>query len=884
MRPLLLALRAVRAAVLNPLAALLGRRRLERDLDAELLDHLERDIAHRVARGVAPDEARRLAMADLGGLGATRDYVRDVHGITAWDTIGRDLRHAARRLRRQPGHALLTVTTLALGIGVAAAVFTAVDGILLQPLPLRAPDRLVTLWQTRASEGLVRDDVPPATFLDWRQRLTTLTALSAGDPYSVSLRTAGSTERVDAWRVSAAFFSLVGVAPVVGRTFAAEDFEGAGARVALLDHGFWQQRFGGDSAIVGSVLQFDDARVTVVGVMPPSFALPARTAVWLPWLPDEAQRTDRFGTYLRVFGRLADRATLSQAEQELATAARELELLYPRSNRGVGAAVVSLEEVLVGGHRPLLWTLLGAAAVLLLVTLANVAALQLTRVARQRRETAIRTALGAGRGGIARPLAVEALLLSVLGAAAGWGVAWFGVRLLHATAPADLPRLTEVALGLRGAWLAGVLALVVAVTLSVIAVGRATAPSFSSLASRAVAGSLLARRGRQVAVGVQLAFALVLLIGTSLLLRSFQQVLSADRGYETRQLLSFTVWVYDEYPAPQARMAFAGTVLDRLRALPGVRGAALGSALPLADQVTGEQADVVMDGEAVAPGEEPQARGLAVWPTYFEVLGIALRGGRLLDVRDDAGGERVVVVNEAFVRRFSPDRDPVGRMVAVGLMGRSVPRRIVGVVADTRHARLDAEPDPAVYIPWLQQPIAAMSFVLRTDAPPASLAPAVTRLMFELDGRLGLGNLATMDALLERRLRERTFLLSLVTAFALGAVLLAAIGVFGVMSQSVAERRREIGVRLALGASPRAIARELSREAARLGAGGLAVGALLAFAGVRAISGFLYQVAPFDVLALGGAVLVLLVATLLASLAPTLRALRTDPLVVLQEE
>jgi predicted permease len=876
--------RTVRERLWHPLRALFLRRRLERDLDAELRDHLERDMEHRMARGVAPGEARRLALADLGGLGATRDYVRDVHGISAWDALRRDLRHAARRLVRQPGHALLTVATLALGIGVATAVFTTVDGILLRPLPLRDPDALVTLWQSRPAEGIARDDVAPATFLDWRERLTTVTAVSAGNPYSVSLRTPGATERIGAWQVSSDFFTLVGVAPAVGRTFTREDFEGAGARVALLDHGFWLQRFGGDTAIVGSVVQLDEARVTIIGVMPPAFALPERTSLWLPWIPDEPQRADRYGTYLRVFARLADGATVPTAEHELATALRELETMHPRPYRGVGATVVPLGEVLVGAHRPLLWTLLGAAGVLFLVTLANVAALQLTRVARQRRETAIRTALGAGRAGIARPLALESLLLAALGTAAGWAVAWFGVRLLHTSAPAELPRLAEVALDARAGTSAAGLALIAAATLALIAIGRATMPSFSSLASRAVAGSPLARRGRQLAVGVQLAFSLVLLIGTSLLLRSFQQVLSAERGYDTRQLLSYTVWVYDEYPQPQGRMAFASTVIERLRALPGVRDAALGSALPLADQVTGEVADIVMDGTAIAPGEEPQARGLAVWPTYFGVLGIARRAGRLLDARDDASGERVVVVNEAFARRFSPDRDPVGRMVAVGLMGRAVPRRIVGVVADTRHARLDAEPDPAAYIPWLQQPIAAMSFVVRTDAPPASLAPAVTRLMFELDPRLGLGNLATMDALLELRLRERRFLLTLLSVFAGGAILLAAIGVFGVMSQSVVERRREIGVRLALGASPRAIARELSREATRLGVGGLAAGIVLAAVGVRAISGFLYRVAPFDALALVGAIVVLLATTVLAALAPTLRAVRTDPLVVLQDE
>ncbi|MBK6486786.1 MAG: ABC transporter permease [Gemmatimonadetes bacterium] len=861
-----------------------ARYRVERDFDDELQDHLARDIAHRQRLGASSAEARRLALADLGGVEVTRDALRDVTGASALDAVARDARYAWRRLLRQRGFSLLTVATLALGVGCATAVYSVVDGVLLRPLPFPRPAELVTLWQTRAAEGITRDEIAPATFIDLRRRLTRVSGVSAGNPFSVSLRTPGATERLDAWQVSEDFLPMLGVQPVIGRAFRPEDFGEGAAPVVLLNHGAWQQRFGGDSAIVGSTLPLDGARVTVIGVMPPGFELPDRTSAWLPWTPTEAQRADRYGTYLRIFARLGGGATVNEAEAEFAQVARELEGEYPRAYRGVGASVVPLGEVLVGGHRPLLVTLLGAAVVLLLVTLANLAALQLTRIARQRRETAIRTALGAGRAGIARPLIVESCLLATAGALAAWGVAWGGVRLLLAAAPADLPRLAEVGLDARAALLVAVLAAGTAALLSGIAVGRVAVPSFSSLASRAVAGSPLARRGRQLAVTAQLAFSLVLLLGTSPLVRSFQRVLSAERGYTTDHVLSFTVWVYDEYPEPEARSAFARTVLERMRALPGVTHAALGSALPLADRITGEDADVVMDGAAVTEGEEPQARGIAVWPSYFETLGIAMRRGRSLTEADDEGGERVVVVNEAFARRFSPDRDPVGRMLAVGLMGRAVPRRIVGVVADTRHARLDAPPEPGLYIPWLQQPIAAMSFVVRGDRPAESLAAPVSRLMQAIDPRLGLGHMGTMDALLDQRLRERRVLLALLAAFATGASLLAAVGVFGVMSQSVLERRREVGVRLALGASRRDIARELSREALAMTLGGLVVGIALAALGASAFSRFLFEVEPFDGFAFASAVVVLVAAAVAAAVVPTWRAMRTDPLMVMQAE
>jgi len=864
--------------------ALVSRPRLEREFDAELRDHLERDVEARLRRGLPPAEARRQALADLGGVERTKDEVRDVHAITLIDALRRDLRFATRRMLRQKGYAALTVFTIALGTGAATAVFTVVDGVLLQPLPFTEPDRLVTIAQVKLSEAVTRDDVPPATYLDWRQRVRGLVTLSAGNPWSVNLRGASSTDRVEAWQVSEEFFAMVGVIPHLGRLLQPSDFTPGGARVVVLDHGFWQRRFGSDPAIIGRSLRLDDHTVEVVGVMPPGFELPAPTGMWMPWIPVESQRTDRFGTYIKVFARLAPGVSLAQANDEMATVARDLEREYPRSNSGVGATVSPLLDVMVGAHRGLLWTLLGASAVLLLVTLANIAALHLTRVARQRRETAIRVALGAGRGGVARPLVAESVLLAVLGGGVGVGVAWASVRLLHAAGPSDLPRLASVALDARALGMVVLLSACAAVVLSVIAVGRSAEVTFGTLATRTVAGSRLARRGRQGAVAAQLALSLVLLIGTSLLVRSFQRVLAADRGYDSNNVLSFTVWVYDEYPTAPLREQFARRVLDRMRELPGVRHAAVGSALPLAEPITGEEADVVMEGTSVPLNEEPRARGIAAWPSYFETLQMQLRRGRLFDDSDNGTSERVVVVNEAFVRRHSPDRDPIGRMVSVGLMGRGIPRRIIGVVGDTRHVRLDVPPEPGVYIPWLQQPIAAMSFVVRTDVPPETLTGAVAKAMFEIDDRLGVAHLTTMNAQLDQRLRARRFLVLLLATFAGIAIALAGVGVFGVMNQSVVERSREIGVRLALGATPRAITRELSREALWLAVGGVLVGGALAIVGVRAIAGFLFEVAPFDLVAISGAVILLLATTIAATVWPALRAVRTDPVSVLRDE
>ncbi len=872
------------SASFQRLRAWLNRRAVERDFADELQDHLARDIEFRVRQGTARDEARRAALATLGGVGGTTDALRDAHGLTSMDDLRRDLIYASRRLRRSPGYALLVIGTIGLGVGAATAVFSAVDGVLLKPLPFRDPARLVTLWQTKPSVGLERDDVAPRVFLDWVERTRSYTHVAAGNPYSVNYRARDRTETVEAWQVSEGFFPFLEARPRLGRTLRREDFQPGGAPVVVVDHDFWQAKLGGDPAIVGASLTLDARPHTVVGVMPPGFTLPDRSALWMPWVPDSSQRDDRFGTYLKVYGRLKEDVSLEGAQAELTRIAAQLEREFPRSNTGVGARVIPLRDVLIGGRAALLWTLLGASALLLLVTVANVSALHLTRLGRHRREAAIRAALGAQRGRLARPVLAEGLLLAMCGGAFGIGAGWLGVRIIHALGPADLPRLHEIALDRRAVALALVLALASGVVLGLMSLGRLKRVSAeSALGSRTTTGTRGSMRTRRVAVGAQLALAMVLLVGSGLLVRSFVAVLNAERGYRTDHLLSFTTWVYGEYPRREALQQFVRGTIERLEELPGVAAVAMSSALPLADGITGERADIVMDGAAVVEGEEPQSRGVVVWPSYFTTLGIGLRRGRALTAVDDERGEGVVVVNEAFVRRFSPDREVVGRMVGVGLMSRQRPRRVVGVVADTRDGRLDGPPEPVVYIPWLQQPLAALTFVVRTANDPAALMPMVPRTMFQIDPRVGIARLATLEQLVEAHVRERRFLLLLLGAFAASAVLLACVGVAGLMGQTVVERSREIGVRMALGATPAAIRGELLGEALRMAGIGLGAGGLAALAAAQLLSRFLYLVSPRDLTGFAMAAGLLGTLTVLAALGPSLRATRLDPSRVLQE-
>ena len=856
------------------------RSEIEREFDDEIRDHLDRDIAERMNRGVSAGEARRQAIADLGGVDKVRETLRDEHGISVLEDLGRDTRFAVRRLRRNPRYAALIILTIALGIGAATAVFSAVDGVLFKPLALKEPEAIVTIWQTKISEGIDRNDFAPGTWLDLRERLHSFSHVAAANPYGVNLTDGATTEHAEAWLVSDDYLPMLGVKPYLGRLLEPRDFGPGAAPVALLDYGFWQRRFGGDPSLVGKSLRVDGYATEVIGIMPRGFELPEATAMWRPWTPDDSQRQDRFSSYIRVVGRLAPGVTLAQAQLELDGAASALEREHPRSNTGIGFGAVSLEDYLIGSRRPLLFTLLGAAGVLLLVSLGNVAALHLTRLSRQRRETALRAMLGARGPQLARPLVAEAGLLAALGGLAGLALGWAGVRVLHALGPADLRRLADIRLDWRAVAVAAGLAVVAALVLGMLPLWRMARESGST---RTVAGHRHAARGRRAIVGAQIALGLVLLIGTSLLARSFLLVLSADRGYRTDHILSFTTWVYDEYPDGAQRLQFVQRMLDRLSAIPGVESAAMGSALPLADAITGEEADVIPPGSAASPGEERSARGTVVWPTYFSTLGMRIRSGRAFALSDDGRGAPSVIVNEAFVRRYFNGENPVGRFVRIGLMGRPIDRLIVGVVGDTRHVRLDADADPAVFIPWSQMPVASLTFIVRTTVDPGTLTPAVTRALFQIDPRVGIARTATLESLLDQRLRERRFLLVLLAAFAFSAVLIGAVGVFGVMSQAAAERGREIAVRMALGAAPRTILGEFFAEAGWMTGAGLVLGLAVAFVATRVLTRFLYQIAPFDPLSIGAAIGIVVLLALLAAFVPGWRAAKTNPARVLQD-
>lgn len=872
-------------------AGLFRRRRIEQDLLDEMQDHLARETAHRQAQGVAPDEARRQARAAFGGIEKTREELRSRHVLTELDDIVRDLRVALRRILRAPSYALLVIGTIGLAAGGAGTVFSAVDSVLLKPLPYQRPDEVVTVWQTKEANGVFQDDVAVGNYLDWANELRSFSTLVAANPYSVNLKGESTTEVAEAWTVTEHFFELAGTPPLYGRTFRAEDFAAAAPQasesrppgVAILDHAFWQRRFGGDPSVVGQVVSLDGAAHTIIGVMPPGFTLPEPTDLWLPNAWSEAQRTDRFGTYIKVVGRLAPGVTVAQAEGELNTLMQRLAEQYPRSNAGAGGRIIPLTDFVLGKHRTLLYVLLSAAGLLVVIALANVSALQVARRATREREATIRGALGARRGDVLRPVAVEASVLAVAGAAIGAALALVGVRTLRAFGPPDLPRLNQIGLDWRVAIMLFALAAVSATLITWMGSSGTLRGSLGWTTARTRLGGYGALRARRIAVTAQLALGLVLLSGTALMVRSFMHVLSADRGYATQGIVSFTVWLYDQYPDAARLLPFVDRLTEQLGAVPGVNQVGLGSALPLADGITGEMADIVVPGAGVVEGQEPQARVTVVTPEYFDVLGINRLRGRLINQSDRASTAAVVVINESFARRFFPGTDPVGRTVNVGLMGRATAKEVIGVVRDTRHARLDASPEPAAFLPFAQRPLAAITFVVRSSLGAEQLIRPLAASVYALDPDVGVARMQSMDALVARQLRPRQFLLILLAAFAATAMLVAAVGVYGVLSQSVSERQQEIGLRMALGASTGQVVRTFARESAVMVAMGLVAGVAIAVGVTRVLSTFLYGVAPLDAISFVLASLGIIAVGLLSSVVPTWRASHVQPTTALKE-
>lgn len=806
-----------------------------------------------------------------------------------------DLRHACRLLRHSPGFAAVAIATLAFGIGVNTAIFTVVDAVVLRALPFPAADRLMAVETRMTRQPEIEPWTSAADFFDLRERARSFSSLAAISPvWNNVLNTGATAQRLETLFVSADLWRTLGVRPALGRGFLAhEDDAAKPVRVVMLGHAFWSQRFGARRDALGKVLDLDGEPYTIVGVLPAGFRYPGEPLLgttkeidlWLPLAANQLtaipQRSLRF---LKVIGRRRPDAPVAQARRELRALGARLADEHPDSNRGFAVDAQPLAAQVKGRFRSSLLLLLGAVGFVLLMACANVTSLVLARNAARRQELMMRVALGAPGSRLLRQLLAEGLVLAAMGGALGLALAHLCLRALLAAAPAGLIPDRRIALDLRSLLFSAAITLGCAVVAGVLPgwrlLRRELAPTLNDSGRALTAGH---HRLRGVLVAFEVAVALTLLVGATLLLRSFARLLDVDHGFTPSRLVTLSTQTPPAARTPEQRTAVYEAVAERLRAVPGVVSVGAVSRLPLMGSKIGST--LLVEGRSAAPEERPEVEYRIATPSYFATMGIALRSGRLFDVRDASQRAPVALINQTAARTFWPGTDPVGKRIKLGPEPERKPWiTIAGVVADVRHFGLDADARPEVYQPFARSPLFAPILVVRTATDPAPMVRGLSAAIASAVPGLPVYDVSLMRELVARSMAQRRFMMGLLAAFAAAALLLAALGVYGIAAQAVVQRTREIGLRMALGASPAAALRLVLADGLRAILPGLAVGAAAAAGLTRAMRGALFGVSPLDPLSFGTAALVLAACALLACYAPARRATRVDPLVALRHD
>ena len=874
--------------LLRRLRALLQARSLDAELDEEMQFHLDMESEKRIRNGMDERSARVAALRDFGGVARHRDDTRDARGVRAVEDFGKDLRVAARTLSRQRTFAVVAVLTLAIGIGATTALGSAVYRVLLAPFPFPDADRIVIVTESNLRSGATRAPVASGNYLDWKERSRAFDLLAAVEPYSFDWIGPEGPERFNTTLVTADFFPIQNLRPILGRSFLPEEFERGRDNVVVLTETLWRNRFGADSSLIGRAIVFDSVPRVVVGVMSDDALAPFDAEIWAPKIIRPHEREARAGGYWQVIGRLAAGVSLEQARSEMHGITSQLAAEHPATNRYTGASILDLRDATTSNARGSLLVLFGAVAFVLLISCLNVANLQLAETIRRRRELAIRTAIGAGRGRLVRQLLTESLLLAGIGAGVGLGVAQLGIAGIRAMAPEGLWQLERLRLDPSALVFALVLAVVCAAVVAVlplIAVGRIQLAEALAAGGRFGGMAPARRRANRLLVVSEVALALVLLVGAGLLLRSLSRLIGTERGFSTDGVLVTTLQAWSYYPTQPQRAEFVRQAVDRLALLPGVDEAGMTSSLPLDWPIGFERAQIRVEGSPVAPGDEvPTVHAVAATTGYFAALRIALDRGRLFAATDAAGSTPVAVVNRAFVRRYFGDENPIGKRLTFGFAGPPTAREIIGVVGDVRHRGLDADPSPSVFVPHAQAPTGAIHLVVRSRSEGGQLQRVVKSALAEMNGAMPLTQITTMDALLGRSLRERRFQLGLLSAFSAIALILSAIGIYGVMSRAMSERTHEIGVRMAVGAQRGDVRWMVLRNGGALAIGGVIAGAAIALLLTRYMAGMLFGVTPLDPLTYIAAAALLLGTALLATWVPAWRASSVDPVVALRNE
>ena len=807
-----------------------------------------------------------------------------------------DLRYGLRMLAKNPGFTAVAVLTLALGIGANTAMFSVINGVLMRPLPFKDPGQLYTLWERNVKMGYEQNPPAAANFRDWRDRSSVFEQMAEFDAArTFNLAGTANPERVDGAAVSPGLFGLLGVEPMKGRTFASGEDTPGRDQVVMLSYGLWQRRFNADLSIVGKTVTIDAKACTVVGVMPPGFEFPGNTGtilniftapraqLWVPLALPPGAWEQRSSHFLQVIARLKPGVALGQAEAEMDSIEQAIVKEHPHDYIGSDVKFVSLHTQVVGAYRSALLVLFGAVAFVLLICCANVANLFLARAAWRQREVAIRSALGAGRLRLVRQLVTESLMLAAAGGVLGVLLASWGVSLLKLILPDNFP--SADAIRINGQVL-------IFTILASVATGLifGLAPAFQASKAQLTESLKEGERGadgfersrlRSVLVVSEVALALVLLIGTGLMLQSFVRLQDVNPGFVPENVLTMEISLPEvRYPDPQKAAFFAG-LLEKVRALPGVKAAGAIGHLPLAGDI--ESYAMQVEGRQPLPNEYANPDCHVVEPGYFEATKTPLVRGRYFDQRDAAQSPHALIINEVVARNVFPNENPIGKRLKMGF--NDYTGEIVGVVANTKHLTLDQSPVEEVYTPFAQAPYwGTMVLTIRTSSRPLSLARSVRELVRGIDPDQPVSKVRSMDEVMEASVAAPRFRTLLLGLFGLAALFLGALGIYGVMSYSVSQRTREIGIRIALGAAGPEVIKLVLRQGLRLTLAGLAIGLVGALGMTRLLSGMLYEVRPTDPMTFAGVSVLLAAIALLASYIPARRATKVDPMVALRCE
>jgi len=860
-------------------------RRFDEDLRAEMRAHLDEKADELMAGGAPPGDARAAARRRFGNQTWLQERSRQTWSFALVDELMQDLRYAIRMLRRNPAFGAVAALSLALGIGANSLIFSTVDGVLLRSLPYPHASRLFAIWSRSPSHGAENMHVSPADFYDWRAQSNAFESLAAYASWPMNLTNVDEPRRLATELVSATLFQVLGVRAQIGRTFAPDEDQEQSAPVVVISHHLWRAL--GAPPVAGRQLTLNGSLYTVIGVMPAAFAFPSRaTDAWVPLSLDAKNRASREGRWLQAIGRLRSGARARDAAAEMDVIAARLAAAYPATNAGWNVALVPLQEELVGKTRPILLMLQAGGLLLLLIACANLASLLLARGAARGREIGMRTALGAGRARVLRQLMVESAVLAALGGGLGLALAARAIALVRTAGEGLIPRAGDIGLRAPVVWFA-----LAATAATVLIFGLAPALHVSRADLRAQIGSGVRgtlrnmERKRSLLVAVEIALSAVLLVGTGLLVRSLNRLLAVAPGLRTDHMLTMTLTLpRARYPSSAAQTAFLQQVLDRAKTLPGITAAAEISDTPL--EGNNPTFEFVIGGAVRGPSAPPVQAGLHVISAgYLRAAGIPLIRGRAFTSGDRAGTQPFAIVNETMARRYWPGADPLGRT----LRFKDEPRwiTVAGVVPDVKHLGLKAQEGPVVYIPYAQKTqdwLAWTTLLLRTTGEPLDLVPAARAMIRSLDRNQPIGAIGTLDQTLKRSTAVPRFTAAVTGAVSGLALLIALMGVYGLLTYTVAQRTPELGIRLALGASPARMSWLLLRQAVLRSLAGMAAGLAAAWWLSRGMASLLFEVRPHDPVTFAGVAVALTIASLAAVVWPVRRAAKIDPMAALRAE